>query len=188
MSRRRPQKIHTPYRADILETGNKTGIEIPRISTDIDGFESFSLLLDCVDRRKSAKASAVQTKNVKGEEDDGGEVSMILDETSWSPTNQDDEDTDLSDVKAGVQAAINTITVATSFPQDGGGKGGEMGGGLGFNILQDVEINAGSDNEGGDDIVGVIQAAKDEILETKERRVPKDGTSASRPIHKLHDS
>ena len=83
IARRGPQKAHIPFRADDLERGKKTGIEVAYLDHKSDEFEPFSEIIGLADGRspRGKKGKARKSTGVVGEGEDG-EMSMELDHST----------------------------------------------------------------------------------------------------------
>ncbi|KAI0306664.1 Mif2/CENP-C like-domain-containing protein [Multifurca ochricompacta] len=90
-SRRVQQRAHLPFRADDLGRGKRTGLPVPTIEHKSDDFEPFDEILSHADTRtawhgqnKPRPGSSKKRKSVAPiyEDDDGGEMSMELDDNS----------------------------------------------------------------------------------------------------------
>jgi centromere protein C len=92
LNRRGPQK-YVPYRADDLQHGKRTGIAVRYIDRDSDGFEPFEGLMGQADLRTPPKAKMPGKKRrapktpVIEEDDEGGEMSMELDDSEYLSCN-----------------------------------------------------------------------------------------------------
>lgn len=84
-ARRGPIKAHLPYRGDQSEVGKKTGLTIPQVERQSDGFEPFEEVLRRMDGlappKPKRKKSIVPAVNPEYDEEDG-EMSMQLDSMS----------------------------------------------------------------------------------------------------------
>lgn len=87
-ARRGPQKAHIPFRADDLEHGKKTGLQVAYVEHKSDEFEPFSEIMMQADGKtpvgrggKGKKRKSVQQDDgeVEGSADEDGEMSMELD-------------------------------------------------------------------------------------------------------------
>ncbi|KAJ7453078.1 Mif2/CENP-C like-domain-containing protein [Mycena latifolia] len=83
-ARRAGQKSHVPYRGDDPTVGKKTGISVPHLPLDSDGFEPFDQLIGQLGEqhepkrtRKRKKKSSVPQED--DEDDEDGEMSMDVD-------------------------------------------------------------------------------------------------------------
>lgn len=84
-ARRGPQKAHIPYRGDNAHIGRKTGIEVPDVERNSDGFEPFDRILEHADKKTPPKVKPRKRKSVVATEDEfdeDGEVSMDVDSKS----------------------------------------------------------------------------------------------------------
>jgi hypothetical protein len=89
-ARRAQQRAHLPFRADDLNLGKRTGLPVPTIDHKSDDFEPFDEILSHADTRAAwhgqskRPGSSKKRKSVAPlyEEDDGGEMSMELDDYS----------------------------------------------------------------------------------------------------------
>lgn len=87
-ARRAQQRAHLPFRADDLGLGKRTGLPVPTIEHKSDDFEPFDEILSHADTRAAwhgqskRPGSSKKRKSVATlyEEDDGGEMSMELDD------------------------------------------------------------------------------------------------------------
>ncbi|KAI0256597.1 Mif2/CENP-C like-domain-containing protein [Lactifluus subvellereus] len=87
-ARRAQQRAHLPFRADDLGLGKRTGLPVPTIEHKSDDFEPFDEILSHADTRTAwhgrnkRPGSSKKRKSVVPlhEEDDGGEMSMELDD------------------------------------------------------------------------------------------------------------
>jgi len=93
-SRRAQQRAHLPFRADDLGRGKRTGLPVPTIEHKSDDFEPFDEILSHADtrtawhRQNKRPGSNKKRKSVAPvyEEDDGGDMSMELDDYGeWRP-------------------------------------------------------------------------------------------------------
>jgi hypothetical protein len=89
-ARRAQQRAHLPFHADNLALGKRTGLPVPTIDHKSDDFEPFDEILSHADTRAAWQGqnkrpgSNKKRKSVVPlyEEDDGGEMSMELDDYS----------------------------------------------------------------------------------------------------------
>jgi centromere protein C len=93
-SRRAQQRAHFPFRADDLGRGKRTGLPVPTVEHKSDDFEPFDEILSHADTRPSWRGqnkrpgSSRKRKSIAPlyEDDDGGEMSMELDDSGeWPP-------------------------------------------------------------------------------------------------------
>jgi hypothetical protein len=88
-TRRGPQKAHIPFRADDLEHGKKTGIEVAYVDHNSDEFEPFSEIMGQADGRtpvgagKRGRKSGQRREQEDGDRDEEGEISMELDQSMF---------------------------------------------------------------------------------------------------------
>jgi hypothetical protein len=89
-ARRAQQRAHLPFRADDLGLGKRTGLPVPTIEHKSDDFEPFDEILSRADTRAAwhgqnkRPGSSKKRKSIAPlyEDDDGGEMSMELDDYS----------------------------------------------------------------------------------------------------------
>jgi centromere protein C len=84
-SRRAQQRAHLPFRADDLRHGKRTGLPVPTIEHKSDDFEPFDEILSHAAAwrgQNKRPASGKKRKSVVPlyEDEDGGEMSMELDD------------------------------------------------------------------------------------------------------------